>query len=101
MLMEIPSALNSGLQGFQKAQETAEKAAVNIVANTTLPAAQQNITISDEASGEVSNEGSSTEIPDLNQELVNLKVAEFQAKASAEVIKSADDALGTLLDVTA
>jgi hypothetical protein len=105
MLMEIPSALNSGLQGFQKAQETAEKAAVNIVASTTLPAAQQNITISDESSGEVSNEvsneGSSTEIPDLNQELVNLKVAEFQAKASAEVIKSADDALGTLLDVTA
>ena len=99
--MEIPSTLNSGLQGFQKAQETAEKAAVNIVASTTLPAEQQNITISDEAIGEVSNEGNSNEIPDLNQELVNLKVAEFQAKASAEVIKSADDALGTLLDVTA
>ena len=101
MSMEIPSTLNSGLQGFQKAQETAEKAAVNIVASTTLPAEQQNITISDEAIGEVSNEGNSNEIPDLNQELVNLKVAEFQAKASAEVIKSADDALGTLLDVTA
>ena len=41
--MEIQSALNSGLQGFQKAQETAEKAAVNIVASTTLPAEQQNI----------------------------------------------------------
>ncbi len=101
MLMEIQSALNSGLQGFQKAQETAEKAAVNIVASTTLPAEQQNISISDEANSEISNTANSNDIPDLNQEIVNLKVAEFQAKASAEVIKSADDALGTLLDVTA
>ncbi len=99
--MEIQSALNSGLQGFQKAQETAEKAAVNIVASTTLPAEQQNISISDEANSEIGNTANSNDIPDLNQEIVNLKVAEFQAKASAEVIKSADDALGTLLDVTA
>ena len=41
------------------------------------------------------------EVPELNQSIVNLKVAEYQAKASSEVIKSADDALGTLLDVTA
>ena len=40
-------------------------------------------------------------MPDLNQAIVNLKVAEFQAKASTEVIRSADDSLGTLLDVTA
>lgn len=40
-------------------------------------------------------------IPDLNQSIVDLKVAEFQAKSSVQIIKTADDVLGTLLDVTA
>ena len=33
--MEIQSAFNSGVQGFQKATEMANQAAVNIVAETT------------------------------------------------------------------
>jgi hypothetical protein len=43
----------------------------------------------------------SNSVPDLNQSIVNLKVAEFQAKASTEVIRSADEGLGTLIDITA
>ncbi|KGJ97465.1 hypothetical protein [Colwellia psychrerythraea] len=100
--MEIPSAFNSGLQGLQNAQAKADQAASDIVASTTLPAEQQTSSATiGEVNTEVTNPNNNQEIPDLNQAIVNLKVAEFQAKASVEVIKSADDSLGTLLDVTA
>ncbi len=91
--MEVQSAFTSGIAGFQKATETANQAALDIVTNTTN---------SDEArvdsQASVNNE---QKIPELNQSIVDLKVAEYQAKASAQVIKTADDNLGTLLDVTA
>ncbi len=100
--MEIPSALNSGLQGLQNARATADQAAEEIVASTTLSTEPpKNPANNGEVNTEVSNPSSKLELPDLNQAIVNLKVAEFQAKASTEVIKSADDSLGTLLDVTA
>ncbi len=100
--MEIPSAFNSGLQGLQSAKSTADQAAADIVANTTISAEQQNSSDStEEVNTEVISPSSSKEVPDLNQAIVNLKVSEYQAKASTEVIKSADDSLGTLLDVTA
>jgi hypothetical protein len=104
--MEISSALNSGLQGLQNSRATADQAAEDIVASTTLSTESKNNPASFSASNgevntEVSNPNSNVEVPDLNQAIVTLKVAEYQAKASTEVIKSADDALGTLLDVTA
>ncbi|HCM45978.1 MAG TPA: hypothetical protein DIS98_00160 [Colwellia sp.] len=100
--MEISSALNSGLQGLQNARDTADQAAADIVASTNLSNETQKNSASDgEINTEVSKPSSNLEVPDLNQAIVTLKVAEYQAKASTEVIKSADDALGTLLDVTA
>lgn len=100
--MEIPSALNSGLQGLQNARATADKAAADISTNTALSTEQeQNLANNGEVNTEVTNPSNHLELPDLNQAIVNLKVAEFQAKASTEVIRSADDSLGTLLDVTA
>ena len=89
--MEIQSAFNSGVQGLQRATETADQAAADIVAETSGTHENHN------------HEplGSEQKIPDLNQSIVDLKVAEHQAKASTEVIKAADDSLGTLLDVTA
>jgi hypothetical protein len=91
--MEIQSAFNSGVQGLQRATEAADQAAADIVAETG--AAQEADAISQ------APENNEQKVPDLNQSIVDLKVAEHQAKASTEVIKSADDSLGTLLDVTA
>ena len=100
--MEIPSAMNSGLQGLQNARTTADQAAEDIVASTALSnETQKNPANNGEVNTELSNPSRNNELPDLNQAIVNLKVAEYQAKASTEVIKSADDSLGTLLDVTA
>ena len=38
---------------------------------------------------------------DLAKSLVDLKVYELQVKASAQVVKAADEMLGTLLDIKA
>jgi len=96
--LDIQSAFNSGVQGFQQAQNDADKAAADIVESTTFSG--------DEYSQEVASIDSSQDVqpedaPNLTQSIVDLKVAEFQAKASAEVIQTSDDVLGTLLDVTA
>ncbi|GAA6171494.1 hypothetical protein NBRC116592_11640 [Colwellia sp. KU-HH00111] len=91
--MEIQSAFNSGIQGLQKATEVADQAAADIVAQT---GATREVDVVSQAA--VSSE---QKIPSLNQSIVDLKVAEHQAKASTEIIKTADDSLGTLLDVTA
>lgn len=100
--MEIPSAFNSGLQGLQNARSTADQAAADIVASTTFnPEQQQNSASTDEVDTEIANPNNNKELPDLNQAIVSLKVSEYQAKSATEVIKSADDSLGTLLDVTA
>jgi hypothetical protein len=101
--MEIQSAFNSGVQGFQKATEMANKAASDIVAETTVArdssVNEVNALETNTASREAVN--NTNEVPNLNQSLVELKVAEYQAKSATEVIKTADESLGTLLDVTA
>jgi hypothetical protein len=92
--MEIQSAFNSGLQGFQKANEDASKAASDIAASTSYRAEviQQSETA---ATPQLHTQAQ----PDLTQSIVDLKVAEYQAKGSVNVIKTADETLGTLLDV--
>jgi len=96
-LMEIQSAFNSGIQGFQKATEQANQAAENIAAETT---ANRDESVTTETTSQ-SLASNTQKIPDLNKSIVDLKVAEFQAKSSAQVIKTADEVLGTLVDVTA
>lgn len=96
--MEVQSAFNSGLQGFQRATDAADKAATDIVAETAAAHEADSIEQASVSQAPVTNE---QKVPDLNQSIVDLKVAEHQAKAATEVIKTADDSLGTLLDVTA
>ena len=96
--MNIQSAFNSGVQGFQQAQNDASKAAEDIVKSTTFSSEEYS---QDAASIEPSQNTQAAEAPNLTQSIVDLKVAEFQAKASAQVIQTSDDVLGTLLDVTA
>lgn len=99
--MDVQSAFNSGLQGFQKATESANQAASDIAHSTHFHAneTQTNESSASESSSTASN-STSNNIPNLNQSIVDLKVAEHQAKASANVIKTADETLGTLLDVS-
>ena len=80
--MEITSALNSGLQGFQNARLAADQAAADIVASTGVSTEQAGVsTQGNEVNTEVNNPNNHSELPDLNQAIVSLKVAEFQAKS--------------------
>lgn len=92
--MEIQSAFNAGVQGFQKATEDATQAAANIAASGANQAAT-----SDNNETTVAQAQSTSNTPSLTESAIDLRVAEFQAKASANVIESADENLGTLLDV--
>lgn len=75
--MRIDSALNSGVQGFQRAEQIADKASSQIAMLNTPS-------------------GDKVQLP---EELVNLKSAEVQAGASAKVIQTASDMMGTLIDI--
>ncbi|MFM4997672.1 flagellar basal body rod C-terminal domain-containing protein [Aeromonas sanarellii] len=75
--MRIESAMTAGVQGFQRAEQLAAQASSQI-ARLNTPV------------------GERVELP---EELVNLKVAEQQAGASAKVIQTASDMLGTLIDI--
>lgn len=78
--MSIGSVLSTGLQGVQTGLNQANKAA-----------------------GEIARFGTTAgnSIGDLTTSLVNLKAGELQTKASAAVVKTADQVLGTLIDVRA
>jgi hypothetical protein len=98
--MEVQSAFNSGLQGFKEAQSDANQAAASIAANINVSAKDFGIAQENNLATVSQNTGAG-DLSDLNQSIIELKVAEFQAKASAEVIQTADETLGTLLDVRA
>jgi hypothetical protein len=107
--MDISSAFNSGVQGFQRATDTTDRAASDIAQATaarqgadaraeTVAREEQNETTSDVESTETVNK---TQSSSLTQSAVDLKAAQNQARAATEVIKTADGNLGTLLDVRA
>jgi hypothetical protein len=90
-VVEIQSAFNLGVQGLQKANEDVYKTAENI-ASSASSAAVANV-------NELAKQNGDSPV-NLTQSLIDLRVAEFQAKASVEVMQSADENLGSLLDVT-
>ena len=100
--MEIQSAFNAGVQGFNKATEDATQAAVDIASNTAVRSDVQSLSQSNNVNAQNTNALASVNAVDsssLTESVVDLRVAEFQAKASANVVEAADENLGTLLDV--
>lgn len=85
----IESALAAGLQGVQTGIANANQAARDIATATTTP-----------------RPGEQQDAPqDVNatitQAAVELKASENQVEASAAVIRTADEVLGTLIDIKA
>ncbi|MCJ8318305.1 MAG: hypothetical protein MJK12_01640 [Colwellia sp.] len=96
--MEIQSAFNAGLEGFQKATEKANEAAANIALQTSVNSSDNKVAQEDNTLS-IDQYQTSDDSVSINQSIIDLKVAELQAKASATVISTADENLGTLLDV--
>lgn len=94
--MDVRSAYNSGLTGFQDASAQLSKASSQIA-----HASSTEISVSEDSSASKSLSSPAERAPiSLTTELVNLKVAEFQAKASAKVISTADEVVGTLINTS-
>lgn len=91
--MDVRSAFNSGIAGFQDASAQ--------VSNSSARIAQVSVTDNGNQQASASNSSPAVREPiSLTTELVNLKVAEHQAKASAKVISTADEVMGTLINTS-
>lgn len=84
----ISNAMSLGVNGVQNAQRGMQEAAGRIARTGTTDAPAQEV-----ASGKI---GGNTD--SLAQSLVDLKVNQRNAEASVEVVRTADEMVGTLLD---
>lgn len=87
--MQIPSGGGSyyGQLGLQRSQDNLQQASAQVAnASTVLQS------VSD--TGNVANPQA-----DIQEGLINANVSELNAKANAKVMATADDMLGTLIDI--
>mgnify|MGYP006935359030 CR=1 FL=1 len=94
--MDVSSAFNSGLAGFQDASAQLSNASSRI-AHAGIA---ENGTTNNQQT--VGNNSPSAELAPISvtEELINMKMAEIQAKGAAKVITTADEMVGSLIDVT-
>lgn len=90
----IPSAIQSGLNGIQKAERGVAESAEQI---SRLNTEQDRVAQADNQAVQNDVRAQRPE-PSLETEAVNLVVNEYLAKANTKVIKTADDMIGTLID---
>lgn len=94
--MDVRSAFNSGLAGFQSASAQLSNASSRVA---QAGIAESSITANQQIQESLSSSEEQAPIS-ITTELINMKVAEMQAKASAKVIDTADEMLGTLIDTS-
>jgi hypothetical protein len=75
--------------------------AVNSILSTGVQGVQAGMQRANRAAGEIARAGTSEEGGDLATPIIDLKLSELQVKASAAVIKTADEVVGTLIDIKA
>jgi hypothetical protein len=99
--MDIQSALSSGVQGFQRASAGVTDATIEI--NRQTRANQQNETeqaVSQASASEQQRSLQNTErTPSQTNSLVQLGQEERNAQANARSIQTADEVLGTVIDI--
>jgi len=95
--MMVDSVLSTGLAGIASGIAGAQQAAQDIATATTVDSPT-----SDRPSGDSAVDSDSpASIVDLTEAVVQLQSSELQVQASAEVVASADEVLGTLLNIKA
>ncbi len=74
---------------------------VSSILNTGLQGVQTGVALADQAAQNLARLGSNLEVNAVAKSLVDLKIGEIQVKASASVLKTADQMLGSIIDVIA
>jgi len=94
--MDVRSAFNSGIAGFQDASAQLSNASSRIA---QAGIAEKSMTEAPLPSETISPSAERAPIS-ITTELINLKLSEMQAKSSAKVISTADELVGTLIDTS-
>lgn len=96
----INSVLNTGLQGMQQSQQNIQTAAQEI--NSAGAALSETAKQSSSDVGQ-NNSDSARQVStqDLIDPIVDLKIEQHVFDASAKIVKTADEMLGTLMDIKA
>lgn len=99
-ISNMSSAVTSGLNGYKAAEQSIEQSSENI---NRLQVERQNAAenVRNDASTDVPTEVAQRPPVSLEAEAVNLVVSEHLAKANINVIKTADEVVGTLIDTKA
>lgn len=71
------------------------------VLGTGIQGVQAGMARANDAAGKIARFGTTEQDTDLATPIVDLKTSELQVKASAAVVKTADDMIGTLIDIKA
>ncbi|CAM4088401.1 hypothetical protein [Pseudoalteromonas byunsanensis] len=100
--MPIGDVLNTGLEGFNRASQGVERATAEINRATVQTQTDEQQAQQRQLQAAGSDEAATAPVSQpakLNESLVNLKVEEFNAKANTQTIRTADEVLGTLVDI--
>ncbi|WP_105166901.1 hypothetical protein [Pseudoalteromonas sp. T1lg23B] len=100
--MPIGDVLNTGLEGFNRASQGVERATAEINRATVQTQTDEQQAQQRQLQAASSDEAVTAPVSQpakLNEALVNLKVEEFNAKANTQTIRTADEVLGTLVDI--
>ena len=101
--MPIGDVLNNGIDGYNRASQGIERATVDI--NRATLSEQDEFQLAQQrqlqgASPDEAVTAPASQPAEIDEALVNLKVEEFNAKANIQSIRTADEALGTLIDIS-
>ncbi|MCH8537233.1 MAG: excinuclease ATPase subunit [Alkalimonas sp.] len=111
--MEIQSAFAAGMQGLQRASNGVTEATLNINqqtqqnrnnaadAETQRPVAEAEQAENGALESAAQNEVAQGNAPSVESSLVELNVQELNAQANVRSIQSADEVLGTIVDIRA
>lgn len=96
--MQIQSAFSAGMQGLQRASAGITEETLNINRQTQQNR-QQEQDLSVQERPEASPTQATAPARDLTQSLVRLEQQELQAQANVRSLRTADEMLGSIIDV--
>ncbi|WP_462150565.1 hypothetical protein [Pseudoalteromonas xiamenensis] len=100
--MPIGDAFSNGVEGFNRASQQIERASADINRATLQQQDDDQIAQQRQLQAARPEEAVTppvSQLPRLDESLVQLKVEEFNAKANTQSIRTADEVLGTLVDI--
>lgn len=98
--MQIQSAFNAGMQGLQRASAGITEETVNINRQTQLNRQQeQDLAVQAETQARTTPSSAAAPGQDVTQSLVRLEQQQLQAQANVRSLRTADEMLGSIIDV--